>query len=311
MDVRSSFQYCVNRVRQYDYENYLSTFALPPHHRPAALAVRAFNVETAQALGATKEPHLALMRLKWWRDSVAAIHAGKPGEVPQHPVAIALSAAIHGSGARVKRWLEQIVEARIKDAEMSGPPPGIPALEAYANNTASTLLYLLLDLGDVRDAEADHAAAHLGKAIGIATLLRGTHAHSAQRRCYVPTDVCARHGVSTEDVYRARPTEELRNAIHEVASVAKSHLDSARAMAPRLGGAGKNGMRSIKGNGNEGKQPPPATAAAVLLPAIATGAYLEALEAKDFDVFHPELVRGNAPLVTQARIAWAAYKGEY
>jgi hypothetical protein len=40
MDVRSSFQYCVNRVRQYDYENYLCTFALPPHHRPVALAGR-------------------------------------------------------------------------------------------------------------------------------------------------------------------------------------------------------------------------------------------------------------------------------
>ena len=55
----------------------------------------------------------------------------------------------------------------------------------------------------------------------------------------------------------------------------------------------------------------PVSAAAVLLPAVATGAYLEALEARDFDVFHPELVRGNAPLVTQARIAWAAYNGRY
>ena len=60
----------------------------------------------------------------------------------------------------------------------------------------------------------------LGKAIGIANLLRGTHAHSAQRRCYLPADVQARHGASTEDVYRARPTEEVRNAVHEVASVA-------------------------------------------------------------------------------------------
>jgi NADH dehydrogenase [ubiquinone] 1 alpha subcomplex assembly factor 6 len=83
MDVRASFEYCVNRVRQHDYENYLCTFALPPAHRPAALAVRAFNVETAQALGATKEPHIAIMRLQWWRESVAAIHAGNPGKVPK------------------------------------------------------------------------------------------------------------------------------------------------------------------------------------------------------------------------------------
>ena len=33
-------------------------------------------------------------------------------------------------------------------------------------DAASTLLYLLLDLSGVRNTEADHAAAHLGKAIG-------------------------------------------------------------------------------------------------------------------------------------------------
>ena len=44
---------------------------------------------------------------------------------------------------------------------ISIPTPGVPALEAYANNTASTLLYLLLDLSEVRNTEADHAAAHL------------------------------------------------------------------------------------------------------------------------------------------------------
>jgi len=164
--------------------------------------------------------------------------------------------------------------------------------QALAHGTQSTLLYLLLDLADVRNTEADHAAAHLGKAVGIATLLRGTHAHSAQRRCYIPNDVCTRHGVSTEDVYRCRSTEELRNAVHEVASVAKGHLDSARDMSGRLDKSGK-------------------ATAAVLLPAVATGAYLEALEAADFDVFDPELVRGQAPLVTQARIAWAAFNGKW
>jgi NADH dehydrogenase [ubiquinone] 1 alpha subcomplex assembly factor 6 len=148
----------------------------------------------------------------------------------------------------------------------------------------------------VRDSDADHAAAHLGKAIGIANLLRGTHAHSAQRRCYLPADVQARHGASTEDVYRARPTEEVRNAVHEVASVAKAHLDSARAMEPRLGKAGADGGKTAK---------------TVLLPAVGVGKYLEALEAKDFDVFHPELVRGVNPIVTQGRIAWAAFRGTY
>ena len=300
-DVRSSFQYCVQRVRQHDYESYLCTLALPKERRLPAMALRAFNVETAQALGATKEPHLALMRLRWWKDAVASA-AGRPDAVPpSHPVAIALHSALHAStpggvGARHKRWLDALVDARIKDAEHVGPPPGVPFLEAYANSTASSLLLLLMDTCGVRDSDADHAAAHLGKAIGIANLLRGTHAHSAQRRCYLPADVQARHGASTEDVYRARPTEEVRNAVHEVASVAKAHLDSARAMEPRLQKAGADGGKTAK---------------AVLLPAVGVGKYLEALEAKDFDVFHPELVRGVNPIVTQGRIAWAAFRGTY
>ena len=86
--------------------------------------------------------------------------------------------------------------------------------------------------------------------------------------------------------------------MHEVASVAKAHLDSARAMAPRL--------HADRLPGRAG-----ATARAALLPAVGVGAYLDALEAKDFDPFHPKLVRGNPPLVTQARIAWAAFRGYY
>jgi hypothetical protein len=56
---------------------------------------------------------------------------------------------------------------------------------------------------------------------------------------------------------------------------------------------------------------PAARASAVFLPAVATGAYLDALEARDFDAFHPGLERTAAPIVTQWRIAWAAYRGRY
>ena len=74
------------------------------------------------------------MRLQWWKESVAAIHSGRG--VPEHPVAVALSAALRGSGMRSKRWLDQIVDARIRDAEMNGPPGNMEFLEAYAHGRA-------------------------------------------------------------------------------------------------------------------------------------------------------------------------------
>ena len=302
MSVASAFEYCAARVRQLDYENFLCALFLPREHRPAALALRAFNAETASALGATKDPQLALVRLRWWRDVVDAAH-GAGAEIPDHPVAIALRAVLEQTGsigsARTKRWLRRVADARVRDAELgleNLTPSSIAFLEAYAEATSSSVLYLQLDLAGVRDTNADHAASHLGKALGIVNVLRGTAHHAKQRRCYLPLDVCAKHGAVVEDVYRGNGTEPIKDAAHEVASVAKAHLDSARGMAERL----KRTRRewSLK----------PET---VFLPAIAASTYLERLETVDFDPFHPLLARPRAPLATQAKIAWAALTGKY
>lgn len=54
----------------------------------------------------------------------------------------------------------------------------------------------------VTSKEADHAASHLGKAIGISLLLRGTPYHASKRRSYLPVELCVQHAVSQEDIYR-------------------------------------------------------------------------------------------------------------
>ena len=58
------------------------------------------------------------------------------------------------------------------------------------------LLYLQLAAAGVASKEADHAASHLGKAVGITTLLKGTAFHASSRRSYLPLDWCADQRVS-------------------------------------------------------------------------------------------------------------------
>ena len=56
--------------------------------RPAAFALRAFNIETGLVAESTKEPALAQLRLTWWRDALSELHQAQH----THPVLQALAA---------------------------------------------------------------------------------------------------------------------------------------------------------------------------------------------------------------------------
>ena len=106
-------------------------------------------------------------------------------------------------------------------------------------------LWRQMDAAGIRDSNVDHAVSHLGKAVGIASLLRGTTHHAARslslrlslpatgcitqhercphrRRSYLPVDLMAREGVSQEALYRGEaPPGALSNIVYDIASVAK------------------------------------------------------------------------------------------
>jgi NADH dehydrogenase [ubiquinone] 1 alpha subcomplex assembly factor 6 len=137
--------------------------------------------------------------------------------------------------------------------------------------------------------EADHAASHLGKAVGIALLLRGTPFQASRRRSYLPLELCAQHGVSQEDVYRGNVSEGLRDVTLGVASAAMAHLQEARRLLPRL----------------------PRPAPPVLQQGTLAGLYLGALEKAGFNVFDPSLAAGGGatPLRRMLALKWNALRG--
>ncbi|KAG0588900.1 hypothetical protein KC19_2G276900 [Ceratodon purpureus] len=284
--LRNAFSYCVKQVRSNDYENYLCALHLPAGPRAAAFALRAFNIETAQA-GDMKETNLAMMRLAWWRDAVDGLYKKKTLE---HPVVQALGAVI-SENRLSKHWFTRLLEARMTDLD-STSPLSIAEVERYAEDTASSLLYLTLEASGVRNTSADHAASHIGKTAGMGLLLRASPYHGARRRSYIPLETAAKYGLAQEEMYRGQNLEALANAVHEVASVANSHLDKARSLASTV----------------------PAPAIPVLLPAVPAGVLLQTLERVNFNVFDPKLVRGVcgiSPLWMHLKLKWHAYKETY
>lgn len=286
--LRSALSYCVQQVQAHDYVHYLTSLYLPVGLRTAAVTLRAFNVETARILESAREVNLARMRLQWWRDALDGVYKGQRLE---HPVVTALCALVEEHKLS-KLWFSRLLDARQSDLDMEGAPRNLLDVEKYAESTASALLYLTLEAAGIRSMSADHAASHIGKAEGIALLLRASSYHSSFRRTYIPIEVAAKHGVSQEDIYRKVYNDGLADAVLEVASVADAHLSKARALVSSV----------------------PSAALALLLPAVPTGVLLNSLKRLQFNVFDPKLVRGIngiSPLWMQLQLKWHAFRHTY
>ncbi|XP_054282350.1 NADH dehydrogenase (ubiquinone) complex I, assembly factor 6-like [Macrosteles quadrilineatus] len=259
----SSHNYCLDLVRKYDYENFLSSLLLANSVRSTAFAVRSFNVEISKVQDQVSNHQLAQMRLKFWLETIDSLFKN---QVREHPVAQELHKAI-GRHKLQKTHLKNLVLARTN--QLSSTFPNLEAMEKYAELSVSSIYYMLLQASGIQNVHADHAASHLGKAQGLANLVRSLPHHCTRRDVPLPQDVLARHRVSHETVLRGHRDQPVRDVIFEVASRAKQHLDKARSLKDKV----------------------PEGTFILLLPAASTSWFLDQLQKFDFDVFHPKLQR--------------------
>lgn len=289
------------------------------------------------------------LRLQFWRDTVKSAFAGTPA---QQPVAILLAHVLdalssNSSGNRTKAplskaWFMRIIDARAKYLD-NRPFVSLTELETYAENTYSTLLYLTLQSLPLSSLTLDHLASHIGKAAGIAAILRGLpliafpappkqHSNSQglspgvqeMRRgsqmgsVILPLDVMAECGVREEDLLRqGSETKGLKDAVFKVATRASDHLITARSMLENIkkgedvghafeheGEDGHAYGEMGSGRGKGGQKEEVDKAFGVLMPAVSTDLWLRRLEKVDFDVFDEGLRRREWRLPWKAWLAW-------
>jgi NADH dehydrogenase [ubiquinone] 1 alpha subcomplex assembly factor 6 len=165
------------------------------------MALRAFNIELASIRESVSNTDIGRMRMQFWRESLDKVFAGVP---PQQPVALALAYAIQeqelynqqtpnatGETGMSLIWFKRMITER--EQNLSDPQfMTIGQMEAYCENTFGSLLYLQLESVGVKSLEADHAASHLAKAMGIATMLRAFPFHMQQNRMIIPAEITAK-----------------------------------------------------------------------------------------------------------------------
>ncbi|WPG99518.1 NADH dehydrogenase (ubiquinone) complex I, assembly factor 6 [Acrodontium crateriforme] len=337
-EINRARNYCLDLLRKYDTPSSLLLPYIPRQTRDAYIALRAFNIDVARTADTTSTPTIGAMRLQFQREAVTKSLAGTP---PKQPIALLLAKAAEelnertsGKGGWRKSWFMRIIDTREK--YLSNPPyPTLETVESYAENTYSTLLYLTLQALPMASLTADHVASHIGKATGIATVLRGIpllafpgppNKHSNQGGQFagdvgatrhgavmLPLDVMADAGVREEDVLRnGANAQGLKDAVFAVATRANDHLITARQMMTNINQGEDAGHEFEHRNEEEHAYLPSKDqsetpkqeierAFGVFMPALATQIWLDRLQQSDFDIFSSKL------RVTDWKLPFKAY----
>lgn len=130
----------------------------------------------------------------------------------------------------------------------------------------------------------------------------------------LPLDVMAQSGVKEEEVFRqGAEASGLRDAVFTVATRANDHLITVQQMLANLR-AGQDVGHQFEHEGEEGHEYADVggqrpenpleevnRAFGVFMPAVATRLWLDRLQALDFDIFRPELLRSDW------KLPWRAY----
>lgn len=305
-------------IRKGDYEAYLIRQFVPNPARDAYDALRTLNLELARLPETVSNPTIGRLRMQFWRDAVNNTFAGSP---PREPISIVLYKAItdlaerssSGSAKSLKFWLLRLISTREQHMD-NRPFPSLAALEDYAENTYSTLMYMTLAAMPMRSVHVDHLASHIGKTCGIVATLRGipvlaapaqpiesrsgVEAHPTRNPALLlPLDVMAEVGLREEDVFRKGPgAAGLQDAVFKVATRANDHLLTAREMLENVRAGRGPGheyehegetehVYTKEGDGHDGAARDIRRGFGALLEAVPAAEYLSRLEAADFDPF--------------------------
>ena len=207
-----SLSFCQELVQRSDVESFLCLPFVPAAARQGVVAVRAFNVEVAKAADKASDPRIAEMRLKWWSGVVDNLVKMNP---PEHPIADALCEALHSSDL-APDLLRSVIHWRIKDLH-SKQPDTVADLEEYAEGTQGALQKLALaSLGAGTHEGSVTAAKHVGIAMGIALVLRGTRFHAARNKLYIPKEVASAYKLSPGSVAKGMPSQELSKCVYNL-----------------------------------------------------------------------------------------------
>lgn len=221
--IDDSAAYCFEQVRAFDKERFLCTLFAPAEARTALAALYALDLELSRIRTRVREPLVGFMRVQWWRDAIQGIYAGRR---PDHPVAAALTNAIHRY-ALPHEAFAPLLSAR--ERELDGEVlPDIAALIGHLQETTAPIATLALTVLGCGGSSDRQAAQDVSIGWGLTGLLRALPADARARTLALPQAVAHAAALTQTDPSHAQARPQLRTAVTLLAATAREYLAAAR-----------------------------------------------------------------------------------
>ncbi len=184
----------------------------------------AFNAEISAIGLRVNEPASGEIRLKFFSD---LLEGEGRGDISSNPIASNFLALLKKHNLTIAP-LVRLIEARRFDL-YSDVMPDKKSFEGYAGETSSLLYqYSAMIINDGAPLENGDAAGHLGVAHALIGHILSLGFNASRGRVFLPFEVFQAFGVSEQQLFEGKASEQLDAALESFCEMAGEHLNKAR-----------------------------------------------------------------------------------
>lgn len=269
---QSNFQYCIDLVKNNDYDSYLTTLLTPKQVLRPAFALKAFNIEISTIGKSTLDNRVSEAKIIYWKDQIDRVFSSLKNN-EQTSFNDPISQEIYLMAKHFK--LSKVRFSRFVDAKKNFLSiqqfKNCDELESFADfGNMSYVLFSCLGLNNV---DCDHAANHIGKAQLLCFVTKNILKNPTQMVYYLPADLLIKHKISQQDLFNfseriLRPKRQnLKDLAFDLCSRANDHIKCARNLSAKI----------------------PQNAKLILTGSISCDVFLSKMQKHDFDLMDPKL----------------------
>ncbi|MGN7610781.1 phytoene/squalene synthase family protein [Magnetococcales bacterium HHB-1] len=218
--------YCRDITRR-SGSSFLPAFRwLPEPKRSAMFALYAFCRKVDDIVDHPRTPHIAQIKLHWWREEVERLFQGEA----RHPIAEELQRLNHFFTFKPEPFLT-LLDGMAQDLHKNRFDT-FNDLENYCHQVASSVgeTALIIFLSSQKEISFPNRtyARHLGLAFQLTNILRDVNNDADRGRIYLPLDLLKRHGVTEHAILKNQHSSNLIAALNELSSIARHHFHAAQ-----------------------------------------------------------------------------------